>query len=100
MARNQVCGRTGKLSTARRKKLPGKVFGLPRERKYPITSVSHAENAKARATQQHEKGNLTFRQYLQITQRANAYIRKCKGTNGAVSEKEQKRRLCAALKGK
>ncbi len=99
MARkNQVCGRTGKLTSAQRKKLPGKVFGLPRERKYPITSVSHAENAKARASQQYDKGNLTMAKYSQIVRAANRYIKKCKGS--AFSDAEQNRRLCAALKGR
>lgn len=111
MARYQSCGRKGKLTTARRKKLPAKVFGLPRERKYPITSVSHARNAKARAKQQYEKGNLSYRKYMQVVARANAYIKKCTGAvcrgatcsmpvkKATVSKSEEKRRLNAALKG-
>ena len=77
------------------------MFGLPRERKYPITSVSHAENAKGRASQQFDAGNLTFKQYSQIVKRANAYIRACKANGSAgLSDTEQKRILCAVLKGR
>ena len=41
-----------KLSTAVRKQIPKKEFGLPGERAYPMPDRSHAANAKARASQQ------------------------------------------------
>lgn len=47
------------LSTARRNKLKKSKFGLPGSRKYPMPDGSHAKNAKARAAQQYNKGNLS-----------------------------------------
>jgi hypothetical protein len=38
-----------KLTSAARKKLPTKVFGLPEKRAYPINDASHARNALSRA---------------------------------------------------
>ena len=49
----------GKLTAAKRKKIPRSQFGLPGSRKYPMPDRSHAANAKARATQQVKKGNLS-----------------------------------------
>lgn len=39
-----------KLSYAQKKKLPNSAFALPRERKYPLTSLSHGKNALARVS--------------------------------------------------
>ena len=47
------------LSTKKRNAEPKSEFGLPDERKYPMPDKSHARNAKARASQQEKKGNLT-----------------------------------------
>jgi hypothetical protein len=47
------------LTTKRRNKIPSSDFGLPDERKYPMPDKAHSTNAKARATQQENKGNLT-----------------------------------------
>lgn len=59
------------LSTKRRKGLRAKAFGLPKERKYPMPDRSHAANAKARAHQQLNKGNLSSAQYHSIVAKAN-----------------------------
>jgi hypothetical protein len=48
-----------KLTTAKKKSEPKKEFGLPEQRKYPMPDASHARNAKARASQQEKKGNLS-----------------------------------------
>ena len=48
-----------KLTAAMRKKISSSEYGLPEQRKYPMPDRSHAANAKARATQQVEKGNLS-----------------------------------------
>lgn len=64
-----------KLTTKRRKALPTTKFALPRERKYPVDTKNRAENAKARAQQQYEKGNLSRAQLLQIERAANRVIR-------------------------
>lgn len=65
-----------KLTTAVRKKLPKSVFGEPGERKYPMPDKSHAINAKARATQQYEKGNLSKAAKAKIDNKANRVIGK------------------------
>lgn len=49
----------GKLSSSDRKSLPTSDFGEPDKRAYPMPDKSHAANAKARATQQVKKGNLS-----------------------------------------
>ena len=48
-----------KLMASTRNALPKSEFGLPGSRKYPMPDRSHAANAKARATQQVAKGNLS-----------------------------------------
>jgi len=63
-----------KLTTKKRKKLPSRDFGLPKERKYPMPDKSHAINAKARATQMVKKGHLTKSQERKIDAKANRII--------------------------
>lgn len=46
-----------KLTTAARKKIPSKEFGLPGKRAYPLNDRAHAANAKARASQMVAKEN-------------------------------------------
>lgn len=48
-----------KLGAKTRNALPASDFALPSERKYPMPDASHAANAKARATQQFDAGNLS-----------------------------------------
>jgi len=60
------------LGSLARKQMAKKVFGLPGQRKYPIPDASHAANAKARATQQFENGNLSAAQRAEIDRKANA----------------------------
>lgn len=38
------------LKSKQRDKLPSEVFGLPKERKYPLNDPAHARNALARAS--------------------------------------------------
>lgn len=65
----------GILTTKMRDAVPTQEFGLPAERKYPMPDASHAANAKARATQQENAGNLSPRQRAQIDAKANAVLR-------------------------
>lgn len=67
-----------KLTTAKRKKLPKSKFALEKERKYPINDRSHAANAKARAQQQYNKGNLSKSKLNEIDREANAVLKKGK----------------------
>ena len=48
-----------RLTTRSRSSLPKSDFGLPGSRKYPMPDRAHAANAKARATQQEKRGNLS-----------------------------------------
>ena len=66
----------GKLTTAARKQEPKSDFGLPGSRKYPMPDPSHAANAKARATQQVAKGNLSPASAAKIRAKANRILGK------------------------
>ncbi len=65
-----------KLNAATRKAIPTSEFGLPGSRKYPMPDKSHAANAKARATQQVAKGNLSSSAAARIRAKANAVLGK------------------------
>jgi hypothetical protein len=66
----------GKLNAKQRKELPKSDFGLPGEKKYPMPDKNHAQNAKARATQQEAKGNLTPPQKAKIDAKADKILNK------------------------
>lgn len=63
------------LTAKARKKLPGWVFAGP-DRSYPVQDKAHAANAKARATQQVEKGNLSASAAAKIKAKANKVLDK------------------------
>jgi hypothetical protein len=56
-----------KLTTADRKALPTKVFGLPEERKYPIEDAAHGRAALSRAAH-----NATPAQQTKIKRKVHA----------------------------
>lgn len=64
-----------KLTTKRRKALPTQDFAGP-NRSYPVNDKSHAANAKARATQQVKKGNLSPSTKAKIFSLANKVLGK------------------------
>ncbi len=64
------------LSNTTRKNLPKSQFGLPGEHKYPMPDAAHAANAKARATQQVNAGNLSPAQKSRIDAKANKILKK------------------------
>ena len=64
----------GLLTTKRRNSLPKQEFGMPGSRKYPMPDKSHAANAKARATQQVAKGNLSPSSAAKIKAKANRIL--------------------------
>jgi hypothetical protein len=66
------------MNAKKRKSLPKSKFGLPAERKYPIDTRGRAANAKARATQQVKKGNLSPSSAAKIKARANKVLKKSK----------------------
>ncbi len=63
-----------KLSSKIRNKLPKSDFGLPGERKFPMSDKSHAANAKARATQMVNKGKLSESSKEKIDAKANRIL--------------------------
>jgi len=63
------------LTTKSRNNLPDSKFAGP-DRTYPITNRAHAANAKARATQQEEKGNLSPAAAAHIKAVANKLLAK------------------------
>jgi hypothetical protein len=62
------------LSEKKRDSLTKSQFGLPEERKYPMPDKSHARNAKARASQQEEKGNLSEAKKEKIDRKADRIL--------------------------
>jgi hypothetical protein len=62
-----------KLTTKARNKLPDSSFAGP-DRSYPVQDKSHAANAKARATQQYEAGNLSKSSRDKIRAKANKVL--------------------------
>ena len=63
------------LSTKKRKSEPKSEFELPEERKYPMPDESHARNAKARASQQEKKGNLSSAEKSRIDRKADKILK-------------------------
>jgi hypothetical protein len=64
------------LTEKKRDSLKESTFGLPEERKYPMPDKSHARNAKARASQQEEKGTITAREKAKIDRKADRMLDK------------------------
>lgn len=65
-----------KLTTKKRNSLPKSEFGLPGSRKYPMPDKAHAANAKARATQEVNKGNLSESSKEKVFAKANRILGK------------------------
>jgi hypothetical protein len=63
------------LTAAARHALPASKFALPGGR-YPIEDRSHAGNAKARAKQQLDAGNLSPADYKRVVRMANRVLGK------------------------
>jgi len=68
----------GTLTAKSRKSLPKSTFGLPGSHKYPMPDRAHAANAKARATQQVNAGNLSPSSKSKIDAKANRILGKGK----------------------
>ena len=62
------------LSTKERNALSDTAFGLPDKRTYPMPNASHARNAKARAAEEFNKGNLSSAEKDQIDRKANKIL--------------------------
>jgi hypothetical protein len=64
------------LTEKKRDKMADSKFGLPDEHKYPMPDKSHARNAKARASQQEKKGNLSEADKKKIDRKADKILDK------------------------
>jgi hypothetical protein len=64
------------LTEKKRDSLKSSQFGLPEEKKYPMPDKSHARNAKARASQQEEKGTITAGEKAKIDRKADRMLDK------------------------
>ena len=74
------------LTAKKRAKIPSKKFGLPEKARtadqkkesgnYPMPDKKHARNAKARAAQQYEAGNLTKKELDRIDRKADKILDK------------------------
>jgi hypothetical protein len=72
------------LTAKKRAKLPSKDFGLPEKARttdakkesgnYPMPDKEHAANAKARAQQQHDRGNLSKKDLERIDRKADKVL--------------------------
>lgn len=82
-----------KLTTKKRNKLKDSTFGLVEktdgktERKYPMPDKAHAVNAKARASQQVKKGNLSIADKKKIDNKANKVISGKKSDENLIKKK-------------
>jgi len=63
-----------KLTERQRNKLPKSIFGLTKQRKYPLDTPGRAANAKARATQMENKGKLSAAEKKKIDAKANKVL--------------------------
>lgn len=64
------------LTAKKRNAMPMGEFGLPGQRAYPMPDMSHARNAKARASQQYNAGRLSGSQKAAIDSKANRMLGK------------------------
>ena len=77
----------GRMTAAKRKKLPKSDFGLPGAKgakagkgKYPMPNRSYAIDAKSRAKQMLDKGKLSKAEYSKIVAKANRKLGKKKAS--------------------
>ncbi len=73
---SSVLKATHHITAKKRASLPKSDFGLPGQRKYPVDTRARAANAKARATQQVKKGNLSPASAAKIRAKANRVLGK------------------------
>jgi hypothetical protein len=62
------------LHAKTRNALASRVFGMPKQRKYPMPDRAHAANAKARVTQMVKRGKLSSGSAAKIRVKANRIL--------------------------
>jgi hypothetical protein len=65
-----------RLTTSKKKAEPKSDFGLPEKREYPMPDAAHAKNAKARASQQEHRRNLSAADKKKIDAKADKVLGK------------------------
>lgn len=85
----EVWGEMAKLTAKVRKKIPTGKFALPKERKYPVQDKAHAANAKARAQQQYDKGNISKSTLSKIDSAANKVLKKSEKGDSKMKDKNK-----------
>ena len=68
-----------KLTTKKRDDLPKKDFGEPGKRAYPMPDKAHARDAKARASEEENKGKLSASEKAKIDAKADKMLGENKG---------------------
>lgn len=63
-----------KLTTDERDALPNHAFGLPDRRAYPMPDASHARDAKARASEEFNRGALSAAEKARIDKKADQIL--------------------------
>jgi hypothetical protein len=67
-------GVIAELSTSERNALSDRMFDLPHKRTCPMPDASDARNAKARAAEEFNRGNLSSAKKAQIDRKANEIL--------------------------
>jgi hypothetical protein len=100
-AQGAKCGvRVGTLDAAKEARIPSKLFGLPKLRKYPMPDASHAANAKARAKQALDDGHLTRAQYHQVVRKADRILLECGGVGPRKPKRKKQKKRGAKRKAR
>ena len=68
-----------KLTTKKRDDLPKKDFGEPGKKAYPMPDKAHARDAKARASEEENKGKLSPGEKAKIDAKADKMLGESKG---------------------
>lgn len=68
--------RGGRLTARRRRSIPKSKFALPGKRKFPVDTRKRAANAKARATQQMNRGKISRSTRDKVHAAANRRLRR------------------------
>ena len=68
-----------RLTSRRRRELPKSDFGEPGKKAYPMPDKAHARNAKARASEEENKGKLSASQKAKIDAKADKMLGESKG---------------------
>lgn len=107
---SNACAPKGSLSTSQRKRLPAHAFAIPSIRMFPLykrgpggtllPSRTHAINAKGRAQQAYNRGDLSASTLRRIDREADRVIQECKKMAKAKSSKKRAKKRPAKSKPK